>query len=154
MEKSANTTFEELAPRRKSFRGLTWIILIILVVLAGGWWLRGGSKFGSFTGAGGDYQAVFLTNNQVYFGKLTAPRGNYAVLTDVFYLQVSQPLQPSPPAGGPNPNVTLVKLGSELHGPIDRMEINRGQILFIESLKADSRVVQGIEKYTTDNKPK
>lgn len=148
MEKSATATFEELAPRRKSARGLVWIILIVLVALAGWWWLGGGKKSGTFTRSSGDYQAVFLTNNQVYFGKLTESRGNYAILTDIFYLQVSQPLQPSQP----NPNVSLIKLGSELHGPIDRMEINRDQILFVESLKADSQVVQGIEKYKADNK--
>lgn len=162
MEKSANATFEELAPRRKSARGLVWVILIVLVVLIGWWWFRGGNKFGSFTRAGDGYQAVFLTNNQVYFGKLAEARGNYAVLTDIFYLQVSQPLQPSPPAGGPNPNVNLIKLGSELHGPVDRMEINRDQILFIETLDSTpvegggprSQVLRGIEKYKTDNKPK
>ena len=149
MEKSVNT-FEELVPRKRS-SSVVWIVLILVVVLAIiGWqWLGKGDKRGSFSESRDSYQAVFLTNNQVYFGKLTKARGNYVVLTDIFYLQVSQPLQPSQP----NPNVTLVKLGSELHGPTDWMEINRNQILFVENLKADSQVVQGIVKYKADNKP-
>ena len=147
MEQPANN-FETLAPRRKSARRLIWIILIILIGLAGWWFLGGRSKFGSLAGMGDGYQAVFLTNNQVYFGKLMGSRGNYAVLTDIFYLQVGQPLQPSQP----NPNVNLVKLGSELHGPDDRMEINRDHILFVESLKADSQVVKAIKQYYEQQK--
>lgn len=150
MEKSTNT-FEELAPRKRSTASFWIVIILIIVAVIFGWKLFGNRKGGGlFTNASADYQAVFLTNNQVYFGKLVKLNDGYAVLTDIFYLQVSQPLQPSQP----NPNVTLVKLGNELHGPVDRMEINRDQILFIETLKADSQVVKGIEKYKTDNKLK
>jgi hypothetical protein len=148
MEKATNN-FEELAPRKKSAISFWIVIILIVIAVVLGWKLFGGQKGASlFTSASADYQAVFLTNNQVYFGKLAERNDNYAILTDIFYLQVSQPLQPSQP----NPNVSLIKLGSELHGPADRMEINRDQILFIESLKADSQVVKGIEKYKTDNK--
>ena len=42
------------------------------------------------------------------------------------------------------PEFTLIKLGGELHGPKDQMTINRNQILFIEELKADSKVVTAI----------
>ena len=117
-----------------------------------GWWFLGGkNKPNLFTAVtSGDYQAVFLTNNQVYFGKLAEQDRANVTLTDIFYLQVTQPLQPSQP----NPNVTLVKLGNELHGPMDWMKINRDHILFIENLRPDSQVVKGIEKYKADNKPK
>lgn len=156
MEQPTNT-FEALAPRKRSSSSLVLIVLIILVVILGWWFLGGRNKTGLFTNPSisSDYQAVFLTNNQVYFGKLTRSNDDYAVLTDIFYLQVDQPLQPSQPAspaGGPNPNVSLIKLGSELHGPADRMEINRDQILFIENLRPDSQVVKGIEKYKSDQK--
>ncbi|MFH1170800.1 MAG: hypothetical protein V1704_04545 [Candidatus Vogelbacteria bacterium] len=149
MEKSANN-FEELAPRKRSTAPFWIVVILIVVAVILGWKLFGDQKGGSLFTANvsADYQAVFLTNNQVYFGKLTERNDKYAVLTDIFYLQVSQPLQPSQP----NPNVNLIKLGSELHGPADRMEINRDQILFIETLKADSQVVKGIEKYKADNK--
>lgn len=128
-----------------------WIVIILVLVLAViGWWWRGGvSGRGSFGRAGDSYQAVFLTNNQVYFGKLADQDRAYVTLTDIFYLQVNQPLQPSQP----NPNVSLVKLGNELHGPADWMEINRDQILFIENLRPDSQVVQGITKYKAEQKP-
>ncbi len=142
MEKPTNT-FEALAPRKRSAFGLIIIILIILAVMIVGWWRLSGKSGKLLTGVSSDYQAVFLTNNQVYFGKLTKRHNAYAILTDIFYLQVSQPLQPSEPAN----NVNLIKLGAELHGPTDSMTINRDHILFVEDLREDSQVVTAIKQY-------
>lgn len=94
----------------------------------------------------GKYQAVFLTNNQVYFGKLYNTNSAYPTLRDIYYLQVTQVLQPKDPKA-PAQQINLVKLGGELHGPEDAMRINRGQILFVEDLKADSQVVSAIANY-------
>ncbi|MDO8598563.1 MAG: hypothetical protein Q7S02_00455, partial [bacterium] len=68
------------------------------------------------------WQSVFLTNGQVYFGHVVRQTLTTVTLRDVYYLQMSpslqqrQPDQPPPP-----PDVTLVKLGTELHGPTDEM---------------------------------
>ncbi len=94
------------------------------------------------------YQAVFLTNGQVYFGKVTRKDSSYVVLGDVFYLQANKQLQPqTDEAKAASSQLSLVKLGSELHGPSDVMHINRDQILFFEDLKKDSRVVKAIDEY-------
>jgi hypothetical protein len=102
-----------------------------------------------------EYQAVFLTNGQVYFGKLDF-EGHWYVLRDIYYLQVTQELQPAS-GNGSSQNITtpqnnsqqqkvqLVKLGSELHGPEDAMYIARDKIMFWENLKSDSRVIQTIK---------
>lgn len=95
----------------------------------------------------GDYQAVFLTNGQVYFGKLANTNGQWATLTDIFYLQVQQQVQPTDGSSDKQSSVTLVKLGNELHGPADEMKINRDQILFWENLKNDGKVLEAITKY-------
>ncbi|MDO8715769.1 MAG: hypothetical protein Q7J73_03055 [Dehalococcoidales bacterium] len=92
------------------------------------------------------YQAVFLSNNQVYFGKLYNAGSDYPVLRDIYYLQVTQVLQPKDPKS-PAQQINLVKLGGELHGPEDEMRINKGQILFVEDLKSDSQVVAAIADY-------
>jgi hypothetical protein len=97
------------------------------------------------------YQAVFLTNGQVYFGKLTNEKSTYAVLRDVFYLQITQAPQPLKPGETPPTNINVVKLGGELHSPQDEMRINRDQILFVEDLKPESRVVQAIEQFKKAN---
>ena len=87
------------------------------------------------------YQAVFLTHSQVYFGKLTAKRSQY-VLRDVFYIQAFDPKKTQQ-------DIKLVKFGDELHGPEDRMVIERSQVSVWEDLRPDSRVVQGILAYNT-----
>lgn len=94
----------------------------------------------------GEYQAVFLTNGQVYFGKLYGENRQYAVLRDIYYLQVTQPPQPLQEGQTPPANVNVVKLGGELHGPEDEMRINRDHILFVEDLKEDSRVLIAIKQ--------
>src|SRR3989344_1531074 len=127
-------------------RGGGWLIfiIIILVIIGAAWWLKVGlSSSGGGTLADDNYKAVFLTNDQVYFGQVSSINKPYVILKDIFYLQVGQALQPSEPAN----NVNLIKLGGELHGPQDLMIINRDHILFIEDLKPDSQVVQAITRY-------
>ncbi len=92
------------------------------------------------------YQAVFLANGQVYFGKISGEKGDYMKLASIYYLQVQQPVQPAEKTTS-QPNLQLVKLGSELHGPEDTMYIAKNQILFYEDLKNDSQVVQAIKKF-------
>jgi len=93
------------------------------------------------------YQAVFLNNGQVYFGKLRGASSEYLRLQDVFYLQqnnqVQQP-QDQNQSQSDN-NLSLVRLGNELHGPENEMFIARDQILFWENLKDDGKVVQAIK---------
>jgi hypothetical protein len=105
------------------------------------------AMFSQRTQVPGGYQAVFLTNGQVYFGKVDNGSTDPVVLRNVYYLQVTQQLQPEPnPSVSPNavPQISLVKLGNELHGPKDEMRITRSQVLFIEDLKDDSQVVKAI----------
>jgi hypothetical protein len=95
-----------------------------------------------------NYQAVFLTNGQVYFGKLQNTRGEYLTLTNIYYLQVQQTVQPAEANPIADQGETqLVKLGNELHGPQDSMKISDKQVLFWENLKADSKVGQAIAGY-------
>jgi hypothetical protein len=101
------------------------------------------------------YQAVFLTSGQVYFGKLERLTAKEVVIVDVYYLQtIDNPQQASNVKTNANANVSssaatppqysLIKLGSELHGPQDRMYISRSQVLFTEDLKDSSQVVSSI----------
>lgn len=101
------------------------------------------------TGKASGYQAVFLTNGQVYFGKMSDPTDTYVTLRDVYYLQVTNPpLQGSKESTqNQQPQVSLVKLGNELHAPIDEMKINRDQVLFYEDMKDNGRVMEAIAQY-------
>ena len=80
------------------------------------------------------YQAVFLTNDQIYFGNLKNTSSDYLILSDVYYVKIDQ-----------SGSGQLVKLGlGEPHGPKDEMIINQDQVIFWENLKPDSTVVQKI----------
>lgn len=98
------------------------------------------------------YQAVFLNDGTIYFGKLSDGEPGQWRLEDIYYLQVD---------GGEATNVqstsqleeldstqiSLAKLGSELHGPEDVMHIIPANVLFWENLKSDSQVVTAIRDF-------
>ena len=94
-----------------------------------------------------EYQAVFLTNGQAYFGKVTDIDSNFLTIKNIYYLQAGQTAQPKDNASTSSTPLSLVKLGSEIHGPEDQMNIARSQILFYENLKNNSQVVQAIQKH-------
>ncbi len=133
---------------------LPWIVLavVVVVVVVLGVLFRD-KLFSSKKESGDKYQAVFLTNGQVYFGQVSKTDRDVIRLKDIFYLQViqQQPLQGTPEQqqaqANQQPQISLVKLGQELHGPVDEMYINRSQVLFWEDLKSDGRVVQAIKEY-------
>ena len=139
--------------RRK--KPIKWIILgIVLAILALG--AVFGMKFLNAPSIdGGKYQAVFLTNGQVYFGKLSSAGGFYT-LKDVYYLQTTAKTtdgsNPQETSSGSDTSVQLIKLGSEVHGPEDKMTIERAQVLFFENLKSDGKVSQSIVKYDKEKK--
>jgi len=94
------------------------------------------------------YQAVFLsdTSGQVYFGKLKSLNDKYYELTDIFYVKVENAVQPDT-NNTASQNISLAKLGNELHGPEDVMYISRDKVLFWENLKDDGQVVKAITEF-------
>jgi hypothetical protein len=92
------------------------------------------------------WQAVFLVSGQVYFGKITSATRNDIRLTDIYYLQSVDPKVGSIPDIN-SEEVSLVKLGEELHGPEDLMIMGRAHILFTETLKETAQVVKAIAEY-------
>lgn len=145
------------APRPKKRKAGFWVLVAVLVVIAAalGWFiLRAATgNYNEFAVKPNQYQAVFLNNNMVYFGKLSNVDGSYVKLTNIYYLQVQgqQGQQQTQQEQGQQPQVSLAKLGNELHGPEDTMYIDRKSILFWENLQANGRVVQAIKDYQSKN---
>ena len=100
--------------------------------------------------AGGQYQAVFLNGGQVYFGQITRLNTKFLKVQDIYYLRVNQTVQPKAGSTASN-DVSLVKLGCELHGPTDAMLINRDQVIFWENLKTDGQVAKAVADYKKAN---
>lgn len=94
----------------------------------------------------GRYQALFLTNGQVYFGKIVGMSAETVTIKDIYYLQQGVQNQDTKDAKATQQNqLQLTKLGKELHGPEDTMFVERSQVLFWENLKDDSEVVKNIK---------
>jgi hypothetical protein len=133
-----------------------WMILLfsatILVVALLTLMYFGGSKESDYVDKD-KKQAVFLTNGQVYFGDLAAVNGEFLDLRDIYYLNVNQQVQPKDDkaANDQQNSISLVKLGCELHGPVDQMVINRDQVTFWENLKTDGQVSKAIEQWVQQN---
>jgi hypothetical protein len=96
------------------------------------------------------YQAVFLNGGQVYFGKITSLNEKYIAMSNIYYLRVNQTVQPNANSSSSN-DVSLVKLGCELHGPSDQMVINASQVVFWENLKSDGQVSKAIADFQKQN---
>lgn len=138
--------FEE-KPWSERLRGLFWVILIIGIIVLVVILLRG---IGTTTlKTENSYQAVFLDNGQVYFGKLKTFNRDFISLTDVYYLKAGRIRQGE--AGGAfsgeNQIIDLVKLGAELHAPEDQIIINKAHILYYEALGENGEVMNLIRRH-------
>lgn len=138
-------------------RGLKHFLILSVTALT---LLGGGYALGSLLPVSSDgefgrvnaetYQAVFLTNDQVYFGKIREITDTVVAMENIYYLQETageKPATGQAATSNQEPKMALAKLGSELHGPEDRMQINRDQVLFWENLKSDSQVSEAIKAY-------
>lgn len=99
----------------------------------------------------GKFQAVFLNGGQVYFGKIQTLSDKSISMDNIYYLRVNQTVQPNQTTSNSSNDVSLVKLGCELHGPQDRMVINREQVVFWENLKDDGQVAKAVAEYVKQN---
>ena len=125
------------------------IIVAIIVIVVGvggyfGWTMLRGSVVGVESNT---YQAVFLTNGQVYFGKLHKLGDGYLKLTDVYYLQSDDSSDSSSQQSSSSDGTArLVKLTNEVYAPEDAIFIAKNQVQFYENLNKNGNAVQSIEQ--------
>lgn len=123
---------------RRALLALGGLILLVVLVLAALALARALGPTDSLASSINprEYQAVVLTNGQIYFGKLSAPGGDFYYLRHVYYLTAQQT------QGGRPLQRTLVKLVNDVHGPEDFMAINRSQIVYMENLRGNGKAAQ------------
>jgi hypothetical protein len=143
--------------------------LIVLVILIGGGYMLAvkqkaiapaspSASLGGPASTSGEpdaslYQAVILSNSQLYFGKLSRLNTDWPILTDVYYLRGRQQAPETvKPGAAPQPAFDLVKLGTEIHQPQDAMALNKSQIVYWENLSPDSQVIKVIGQLKTPTK--
>lgn len=148
-----------LSKQTTKWAGIICLIIVVFFVV------RAGYRHIVYAGIDTNrYQAVYLTNDNVYFGRVHTLVSGDIFLTDVFRVQAASTntaqASGSPTTSGtttstqnaaPTGDIRLIKPGKELHAPDDTMLINRGNVLFIENLKSDGKVTQAILQYHKDN---
>jgi len=86
-----------------------------------------------------EFQAILLSNGQLYFGRLDSLKGDYLVLREVYYVQTAEDPKTK------KAQSILIKRGMEWHAP-DRMIINAHQVILIEPVAPDSTVAKLINQ--------
>lgn len=85
------------------------------------------------------YQVVYMTSGQAYFGKLQNTGGDYLVLKSPY---TAQEIKANDEKS--QPQTTLVKVSQQAYGPEDVMSLKSDQVLFWQNLRSDSKVAKAI----------
>lgn len=139
-------------PKKRRKQVVLWVLagILFLALASAGVWFAASHAEKQNTGIDtGKYQAVFLSNGQHYFGKLSRMNDEYFKLTDVYYLEQKGGDTEKTNANTQNTTeVELRKLGEkEIHGPEDTMIISKQQILLYENLTDKGQVVKSIDQH-------
>lgn len=87
------------------------------------------------------YQAVFLVNGSVYFGKLSDASDELYELRQAFFIQeVPGEAEDAPTTQQVRP------ISTEFHQPENRMLITKSEVVLIENLLPDSEVAAAIDR--------
>ncbi|MDB5163597.1 MAG: hypothetical protein JWS12_214 [Candidatus Saccharibacteria bacterium] len=100
---------------------------------------------------GKKWQVVVIGQSQApYFGRIKEVNDKYVRLVDIYYFKANQTVQPDSNTNQQQ-NISLVKLGCEIHGPQDQMVIRRDDVVYWENLKDDGQVAKAISTYKQQN---
>ncbi len=92
-----------------------------------------------------NWYAVKLVDQSIYYGQIKNTTADPVIVENVYYdYDQAKGEKKNVEAAG---NLRLVKRGQEAHGPSGTMDIVRAQILFMEPLKSDSKVLKAILEY-------
>lgn len=112
------------------------MVILAVIVIAG---LTSCGNSGGNLSFKSEYQAVFMDNGQVFFGKLENGGSAHPLLKEVYYIGRQQS-----PDGKEVQNI-LLKRGNEWHGP-DMMYLTSSHIVMIESVSPTSKVSELIKE--------
>lgn len=96
-----------------------------------------------------DWYAVKLINGEEYYGEIADTKSDPIVINNVYYNydQIKDGVIDKNYSPDETANLRLVKRGKEVHGPDGSMDIVRAQVVYMEPLKDDSKVLKAILNY-------
>jgi hypothetical protein len=140
------------ADHRRLFVGLTGLIVVILVVGTAYFLIK--SKNTATQTADNvvaaknlnPWYAVKLTDGEIVFGKIEKLNEDPLTINPVYYnydqkkAQLDKATTTMPETG----DLRLVRRGGETHGPDGSLKVFRSQVVYMENLRADSKVLKVI----------
>ncbi|MBA3047640.1 hypothetical protein KKC83_04335 [Patescibacteria group bacterium] len=92
-----------------------------------------------------NWYTVKLINDEVYYGQISDLSADPVVISNVYYNydQIKEDKENTGEAG----NIRLVKRGKETHGPSGVMNIVRAQVVYMEPMDEESKVLKAILNY-------
>ena len=147
-EQASGRTIEGVPARAPSGGNTNLALLIVALVLGlvlgafGIKLLDNGDDGDPFGGAidSKRYQAVILTNDKVYFGKIHDTSSTFFTLDDAFFLRETKASDTAEPVRA------LLPANSEIHAPDNTLLIRKDEVVLVENLAKDSPVLEEINR--------
>ncbi len=147
------------APRRleeKTYRRITVVLAVLAIAAAAYWQINrrpevAPNDTSKKQGDPAKWYMVRLADKEIFYGQVADQSSDPVVLNNVYY-DYDQPKDGEAPKAEETPNMRLVKRGKEAHGPSGTMNIVRSQVMFMEPLADDSKVLKAILEYESQNR--
>ncbi|OQA39177.1 MAG: hypothetical protein BWY51_00433 [Parcubacteria group bacterium ADurb.Bin316] len=97
-----------------------------------------------------NWYAVKLQNGEMYYGQIDNTAADPVIIKNVYYDY--DMLNKTDKETGAAGNLRLVKKGKETYGPSGVMEVVRSNVVYMDILKEDSKVLKAILDYENKNK--
>lgn len=130
------------------FRRAAIAAVIVLAIFAVYWALEKKGKAPTEEKSSGPaWYSVKLINGEIYYGEIADTGADPIILKNVYYNYDQASMSAGEEKKAEGASLRLVKRGNETHGPAGDMDIVRTQVVFMEPLKTDSKVLKAILDY-------
>lgn len=92
------------------------------------------------------YQAVILSNDKVYFGRIESISDDFFELHSAFFLRETRESEEAEPVRA------LLPINREIHEPDNSMLIRKAEVVLVENLAKDSPILEEIKRQNSDAK--
>lgn len=129
------------------FKRIVIVLASVLVVVIAIWFFR--DFRGDNVTEEPAWYTIKLINNEVYYGQVSDLSADPVVVSNVYYHydQINAESGSGDEEVNESGSLRLVKRGKETHGPSGTMNIIRAQVVYLEPLDNNSKVLQAILDY-------
>jgi hypothetical protein len=134
----------------KDYLKIVFAAIALLTIIAGGYffWYKPRQAVKNVPQA--KWYMVKLTNSETFYGQIKNTSGDPVVIDNVYYDydQLSSSAKATEDKNNDQTGqIRLVKRGKETHGPSGSLDVVRMQVLYMEPLADDSKVLKAIVEY-------